>query len=207
MTTASSFVDEVYGQFLVCPLCSELYKHPKVLTCLHTFCCECLENYYEMEEQERPYRFLLYNRAISCPICRQKSELPTGGIGRFPENFLVENLSNVIKKRMPSNEKKEEIFCEICRETDESGKQRVAVTRCLDCVKHLCEFCSDLHKKTKVTQFHALFDMQIEKSVQCRTHSDEIVKYFCEPCDECVCILCAFHQHKNHEVSTIAEVL
>ena len=101
-TMSGTFVGELYDQFLVCRLCSEHYTRPKTLACMHTFCESCLEMHYDMEEQDRSYRFLTYTRALPCPICRVKTELPAGGIHRLPDNFLVANLGEVIKRRKPS---------------------------------------------------------------------------------------------------------
>lgn len=29
----------------------------------------------------------------------------------------------------------------------------------------------------------------------------EIVKFYCEPCEVCICVLCTFQEHKGHEVT------
>jgi len=32
-------------------------------------------------------------------------------------------------------------------------------------------------------------------------------RFYCEPCEQCVCVLCALHEHKEHEVSSLADGL
>lgn len=46
-----------------CPLCHEMFTHPRLLPCLHTFCKRCLES-------------LIVPRSnfLTCPACR--SEIP-----------------------------------------------------------------------------------------------------------------------------------
>lgn len=35
----------------------------------------------------------------------------------------------------------------------------------------------------------------------------EVVRFYCEPCEMCVCILCTFNEHKDHEVSQFADAV
>lgn len=41
-TTSSSEVNFKYPLMFYCKLCSSILKDPRVLNCLHTFCCQCL---------------------------------------------------------------------------------------------------------------------------------------------------------------------
>ena len=69
----------------------------------------------------------------------------------------------------------------------------------------LCRSCVDLHRKTKVTQGHSLFDAQVEKDIVCKAHPDEVVRFYCEKCEMCICVVCTFQEHKGHDVSSFTE--
>ena len=59
----------------------------------------------------------------------------------------------------------------------------------------------------KVTSGHSLFDVETEKDIECREHRDEAVRFYCEPCDMCICILCTFNEHRDHEIAQFAEAV
>jgi len=193
----TNFIEELYDKFLECRLCSRTYRQPKMLVCQHTFCADCLETHYEMDEQDRPYRFLLsHNRDLSCPCCRSRTPLPTGGISRLPDNFFVANLTDVIRRRGPSFAAKSGgRGCEICRpisivwNDDQSGsgeedarQQQTATIKCVDCDKLLCADCAQLHRETKVTASHALFTINDTQDVECKIHRNETLRYVCVAC-------------------------
>eukprot|EP00058_Branchiostoma_floridae_P012237 XP_002597725.1 hypothetical protein BRAFLDRAFT_217377 [Branchiostoma floridae] len=56
---SSNALSEITQEFFVCQICSEDFKQPKMLPCLHTFCQPCLE------------RLLARVGNLSCPTCRQ----------------------------------------------------------------------------------------------------------------------------------------
>jgi len=197
-SSSATFADELYNQFLLCPLCSDIYRQPKILSCQHSFCADCIESHYEMDENERPYRFLMsYTRDLSCPVCRARTPLPNGGVRRLPDNFLVANLTDVISRRTPSMLHHGSPTCDICsrapaarRASSDSnltssaslssvlggGGGRPAAVKCLDCVKMLCEECAERHRTTKVTAHHGLFTICVERDVECKTHKGETLR-------------------------------
>ena len=60
-----------------------------------------------------------------------------------------------------------------------------------------------------MTQNHSLVDVEVEeKDVACRTHDGELIRFYCEPCGACICVVCAFQQpHHDHDVSTFSEAI
>jgi len=52
----------------------------------------------------------------------------------------------------------------------------------------------------QITSDHAVFNAEVEKEIECRSHHDEPVRFYCDECDTCVCVLCTFHAHRGHRV-------
>lgn len=197
MATNNKLMQEISDQFLHCKICLEPYKSPKTLTCLHTFCTDCIQQHVDSENTRS--RYSLYNRHVTCPLCRKRTEIPTGGVRRLPDNFLLANLTEVIDRRQPLKIPP----CEICHTV--RPRSNDACSKCLDCSKLLCKACVDLHLTTKVTQHHSLIDVEGEKDIECKVHPDEIVRFYCEPCDACICVVCTFQEHRDHEICSFSE--
>ncbi|ESO89292.1 hypothetical protein LOTGIDRAFT_106854, partial [Lottia gigantea] len=191
MATGTKLMKEINDQFLICKICFEPYKDPKTLVCLHTFCCDCIQKHTEAENS-RPSRYNLYSRYVGCPLCRKKTEIPSGGIRNLQDNFLVSSLTEVINKRVCTKVPP----CEICHTIRPRSNE--ACSKCLECNKLLCAGCVELHMTTKVTQKHSLIDIEGEKDIECKAHPEEIVRFYCEPCDACICVVCTFQEHRDH---------
>ncbi|MBN3286840.1 RN225 protein, partial [Polyodon spathula] len=68
---------------LECTVCfcpyDNVFKAPKVLSCHHTFCLECLARINVSSED---------NEALLCPLCREETQLKTGkGLPDLPNNL------------------------------------------------------------------------------------------------------------------------
>ena len=59
----------------------------------------------------------------------------------------------------------------------------------------------------QVTSGHSLFDVETEKDIECREHRDEAVRFYCEPCDMCICILCTFNEHRDHDIAQFSDAV
>ncbi|XP_013384925.1 uncharacterized protein LOC106154916 [Lingula anatina] len=196
---ASQLTKEISDQFLVCKICLEPYKQPKTLDCLHVFCSDCIEKHMDAQMERTSYRYASYMRNVSCPLCRKRTDIPNGGVRKLPDNFLVSNLTEIVNRRKPSAVP----LCDICHNLH--SKNNEAASKCLECSKLLCKSCVDLHTRTKVTAHHSLCDVEVEKDIQCQSHPEEQIRFYCEPCQKCICVVCAFQEHKGHEVSSFNE--
>ncbi|KAG5847959.1 hypothetical protein ANANG_G00131810, partial [Anguilla anguilla] len=59
MASGSSLLEEE----LSCPVCSEIFRDPVVLSCSHIFCKACLQQYWEQKGSQE------------CPVCRRRSSI------------------------------------------------------------------------------------------------------------------------------------
>ncbi|XP_045202942.2 uncharacterized protein LOC123556356 [Mercenaria mercenaria] len=105
-----------------------------------------------------------------------------------------------------SDELQNTILCDVC---DKGEKQCKAEGFCVDCQEYLCKECCDYHKKLKVLQSHVLQDINtISKTTykakgkriceeKCSSHSDRVIEFFCQSCDQLGCTICITTQHNK----------
>ncbi|XP_051570975.1 E3 ubiquitin-protein ligase TRIM35-like isoform X3 [Myxocyprinus asiaticus] len=60
---------------LSCPVCCEIFKHPVLLPCSHSFCRSCLEHFWDSASSR------------SCPVCRRRASKKSP-----PSNRALKNL-------------------------------------------------------------------------------------------------------------------
>lgn len=186
-TQAMQLADQINDEFLTCKICYEHYKEPKSLSCLHTFCEECIEQHVGAQ---RSYKYTDY-REFSCPICRKKTVIPSGGCRKLADNFLISNLNELMLSKKPSKIP----YCDICKIIN--ARERDATSQCVECQKHMCAPCVQFHSRTKITSHHSIFELDIEKDIMCKDHPNEQVRFYCETCEDCVCVPCTYTKHRD----------
>ena len=111
---------------LTCSVCLDRYVDPRVLTCHHNFCKDCIGLIPQEREQGR--------LVVKCPCCRQPTQLSEQGASTLPVAFLIINLLEIdemLKKtpasaphliasdrvyRCPKHNRSLELYCETCEE-------------------------------------------------------------------------------------------
>uniref|UniRef100_A0A1X7UVH3 RING-type domain-containing protein n=1 Tax=Amphimedon queenslandica TaxID=400682 RepID=A0A1X7UVH3_AMPQE len=119
---------------LTCPVCLDHYTNPKALPCLHSFCEHCLEGLPLDKKNETYY--------LSCPTCRQHTELPEEGVGAFPVAFHLNNLKEMqsLLNRSTTVPNPQEVTC------DDHGKPLELF--CETCDAAICVTCQfDDHRR------------------------------------------------------------
>jgi len=180
---------------LTCPVCYQLYKNPRYLSCYHCYCEECM-----MKIQTET--------SIACPVCRKVTKLHEGGIKELQNNFFIMRL--VDELALNKKVKEDSPHCDQCvRDTP-------VKVFCLDCVLFLCGHCHEHHKYGKLYHNHNIIqlsevphDIVLQpkpSTLLCREHENEL-KYYCETCKELVCLYCTTKKHVTHEHDTINTVI
>ena len=179
---------------LTCPVCYQLFKNPKYLPCYHSYCEGCLE---KMQVQSK----------IICPECRKEAKVPAGGVKELPNNFFINRLVDdlILKKKVDGDQ---EVKCDECNEDNP------VVSFCPECNLFLCHTCNDHHKRSKQYFNHSLVpltelkctELQPKVSIPlCKEH-DEQLKYYCETCDELVCLYCTVTNHNGHSHDSVKQM-
>ena len=182
---------------LTCPVCYQLFKNPKYLLCYHSYCEGCLER---MQVESK----------ITCPECRKETKAPVGGVKELPTSFLINRLvDDLILRRKVDGE--QEVKCDECDEDDP------VVSFCPECNSFLCHACNDHHKRNKryrghtvvpLTELKSNKDAPIQAKLKiplCKEH-DEQLKYYCETCDELVCMYCTVKKHNGHHHDSVKQM-
>ena len=187
---AVQLAEQINDEFLTCKICYEPFKDPKCLSCLHTFCEECIDQHVNAQ---RSYKYTDY-REFSCPICRKKTVIPSGGVRKLNDNFLISSLSELLLAKRPSKTP----TCEICKIVNQ--RERDATSKCVECQKVMCRTCSSTHHQMKITANHSVYELESEKDIMCKKHPHELVRFYCEACEVCVCIPCTYTDHRDHDL-------
>ncbi len=192
---AQQLAEQINDEFLTCKICFEHYKDPKCLTCLHTFCEECIEQHVNAQ---RSYKYTDY-REFSCPICRKKTVIPSGGVRKLNDNFLISSLNELLASKKTSKVTN----CDICKTVYQ--REREATSKCVECQKSMCRTCVQTHQQMKISMNHSVFELEIEKDCMCKVHTSEQVRFYCELCEVCVCIPCTYTEHRDHDLVDFKE--
>ncbi|XP_037642058.1 nuclear factor 7, brain-like [Sebastes umbrosus] len=109
---------------LCCPVCHDVFRDPVVLSCSHSFCKDCLKNWW----REKPTR--------ECPICKtisSTSEPPLNlALKNLCESFLLERDQRASEALCSLHSEKLKLFCldhqqpvcVVCRDSEKHTNHR-----------------------------------------------------------------------------------
>ena len=181
---------------LECSICLDTYNEPKTISCLHTFCCQCLENHARASHRQGKFR---------CPECQAQIDLPEGNrFDSLPTSFFHNSLLSLLAVRQSGDGRS--LTCGNCT------KRSSNVHYCFDCAKFMCPVCLNAHEVMRVFQGHKLvpvkefqaqdYEALLKRQPFCseQYHEREITRFFCLPCQACVCHICIATDHQSHKV-------
>ncbi|XP_053119475.1 E3 ubiquitin-protein ligase TRIM56 [Hemicordylus capensis] len=196
-----SLSEALTSSFLTCTICLERFCQPKILPCLHTYCCACLE------------RLEAGRQALQCPECRQRVPLPAG-VGSLQTNFFINGLLDLLAR--PAAAPAAPPTCSLCPLLGR-GAGQPAASRCLDCADDMCRACARGHRCSRLTHAHCIVAMEGYLSGQhdeelrkrqasrCREHPGEELRFFCRPCAAALCRECRLGPHLEHPCLPLAQ--
>ena len=120
----------------ICDLCYEnmLDKDPRFLSCLHSFCINCLMK-------------TVNNDTIICPTCKEMTTVPDNDISLLRVNLLLRKFKTVMDKIQSSK-----MLCQFCLVVN-------ATLKCQECSQLICEECSEKHKTMKTFKDHKMYKL------------------------------------------------
>ncbi|XP_022104071.1 uncharacterized protein LOC110986484 [Acanthaster planci] len=195
--TIESVLERISQGHLDCPICSNRFKQPKILECLHSFCTHCLEDLCQAGDPNSP--------ALVCPTCRKETRLSKDGVSALRNNFpltaLVEefNKQEELLRVLKAKDKREQ-----CNSKEE------VVSKCTDCDHFMCVKCKQTHEQLESTRGYkvvatsdVLTGTRITQETprsnehdetRCENHGD-LVHFYCNTCDLLICTTCTVLDH------------
>ena len=187
-------------EHVTCSICLDTFTDPKTITCLHTFCCECLKKHALISQRNGKFR---------CPECQAEVDLPEANcFDKLPSSFHHNRLLSLLAVRQSGDGN--EISCGICK------KKSAEISYCFECAKFMCSDCvnahqlftnlTEGHKVTPVKQFQPQdYEALMRRQSFCsqQYHEREVTRFFCLKCQICVCQICIATDHKAHDVEPL----
>ena len=160
-----------------CSVCFNdiLDRSPRILSCLHSFCTECLQQ-------------LINNNKINCPTCREITELKSNDVKELKVNFNLHQMKEQMEGQKEKQQKKvtgskTKSLCQICHQSE-------ALFKCKNCPHLLCGPCKNRHGNIEDFKMHSVFDL-------CKNH-DEGITHLCKQCVLPLCTKCLLLDHTEH---------
>ncbi|XP_056308917.1 tripartite motif containing 35-31 [Danio aesculapii] len=174
-------MDSLSEENFSCPICHEIFKNPVVLSCSHSFCRECLQQFWRTTDIQE------------CPVCRRRSSRDDP-----PNNLVLRNLcESFLKER---KEKRSSGSGEICSLHGEKLK-----LFCLEDKQPVCLVCRDSeqhdnHKFRPIGEVVSSHKEELNtalKSLQERLRHKENIK---EEFEKTVQHITAQADHTEHQI-------
>ena len=186
---------------ITCSICKDIKTNPKLTTCLHSFCCQCLN---ELARKNT------YGSVVQCPICQSEIKKPNGTnlFDSLPSDFHANRLLELYIVKEDNKCKK---LCDSC------NSEAVLDSLCLDCSSFLCEKCLSGHNTKAANNNHRArrlrdfkeddFKELYKRAPLCKEHraGQAMVEYYCHDCDRCMCYFCDLEDDEGHSPVSLSE--
>ncbi|XP_072178292.1 E3 ubiquitin-protein ligase TRIM56-like [Diadema setosum] len=173
---------------LQCPICLKVFVDPRLLSCSHTYCKDCLKRLSKSQK----------GRKITCSICRKITKVPNANVDLLQCNHPIKSLIEDVKNQTQT--------CTVCR----GNEKRLAITYCQECDDYMCDDCHKTHDRWEKCAVHEVVKVDgiisgavsKKKRRKCKKHKSEDEEYFCVECKRFICFRCGMMEHsqEGHKV-------
>ena len=183
-----------------CPVCSGIFTDPKQLSCLHSFCLECLNHWYETSGG---------GNAVKCPKCQTLCRVPASGdLKDLPSSFYLNGMIDVLAIKECNTT---QVTCGNC------DKKSSEASYCFQCCIFYCEQCLIGHNMMRTNKDHRVLAVKefqdkdyedvLKRPSFCSEprHEKEEVRFFCKNCTLAVCQTCINLKHSGHALEHIED--
>ncbi|XP_055511939.1 protein PML-like isoform X2 [Leucoraja erinacea] len=179
------------GESVMCGVCCNQLRRPKLLPCLHSVCLECLQNVWVGQD------FAI------CPICSAPTD---GDITKVQDNTLLAKLVSKVQLQQRIDTGLD-IWCSICQTC---GSEEPATFLCFTCDHFLCLRCFHGHQLLIEQHGHTVKSLENLKALSCEEfailsrnerqatcpeHKDQQISFFCKTCSTSACCNCLLLHH------------
>ena len=186
-------------QYNICQYCDNIYQDPRILSCLHSYCLQCVTKLH-----------VEGTTSITCPTCNQSTTIPDEDVSSLPRNVRLseETKQDKILRKMTSTSPPP---CDSCDENS-------PIAYCTECDNLLCNKCWEHHQGLKLLRSHFAFTLKeaqnmsrdklikmLPSSPMCHDHDDQKLRIYCQQCTIPVCVECTIISHKGHPVHEVSK--
>lgn len=178
-----------------CAICFERFDerthYPRMLSCGHTFCSNCLKDLLNDDAQ------------IACPTCRREIAVPSG-IEGIPKNFMLLDVMLAVGDASGSEEEKINYVCQACADDKE---QHAALFRCVECNQDICDTIKRIHANISALRNHQIVSIDGKNPLPvpmfCPEHN-LAYRFFDVDCGRVICADCVVTDHTGHKCQTLS---
>ncbi|XP_021340384.1 E3 ubiquitin/ISG15 ligase TRIM25-like [Mizuhopecten yessoensis] len=185
---------------LECPICLERLQQPKSLSCLHSFCQDCLGTYITKEVSGK----MASATTFPCPVCRRmthpvnQAETKDKWAGQFPTNTVIQDL---IQLRERSSEPLHGKPCQTRGNITSPAKFWCKAMNISFCETCKIQHHDILHKDCGILNVTGNQSKRPNKETyapRCYQHGERMVRY-CEDHQLLCCNECVIEDHRRCE--------
>ena len=120
-----------FKKHLECSICLDTYNEPKTISCLHTFCSQCLDNHARASHRQGKFR---------CPECQAQIDCLKEIVSTVyqPASSIHNSLLSLLAVRQSGDGSS--MTCGNCK------KKSCDVHYCFDCARFMCPDCLSAHE-------------------------------------------------------------